>query len=93
LSPILTRTDYPSGNTADTSERPCSTKEGAACCPDKWECQDNGLCYNPAAKIYGRYSCTDKSWKSPFCPSNLCTYSMLATGAEALTQCSDHNNQ
>ncbi|KAF2177716.1 hypothetical protein K469DRAFT_355060 [Zopfia rhizophila CBS 207.26] len=83
---------YPTGNEAP--EKPCSTKEGAACCPHKWQCLDNGLCYYKPDGFYGRYSCTDKSWKSPHCPSNLCTYNMgpEAFGAEAVSQCSGHNN-
>ncbi|ORY15703.1 hypothetical protein BCR34DRAFT_661889, partial [Clohesyomyces aquaticus] len=94
LAPALAQQCYyPNGAPADQAEKPCSSQDGAACCPGTWECQDNGLCYNPAAKIYGRYSCTDKSWGSPHCPSNLCTYDKSAAGAEALTQCSSHNNQ
>jgi hypothetical protein len=72
----LTCTDYPNGKEAPKSEKPCSSGPGSACCPDKWQCLDNGLCYYPGEDLHGRYSCSDKSWKSPGCPSNLCTYSM-----------------
>ncbi|KAF2017575.1 hypothetical protein BU24DRAFT_332794, partial [Aaosphaeria arxii CBS 175.79] len=85
--------DYPNGKEADAAEKPCSKEEGSACCPDKWQCLDNGMCYYPADKIYGRYSCTDKDWNSDGCPSNLCTYDKKAFGAESLTQCSNHDNQ
>ncbi|KAJ4292521.1 hypothetical protein N0V90_009184 [Kalmusia sp. IMI 367209] len=84
---------YPNGVEADQAEKPCSSAEGSACCPDKWQCMENGLCYYEPDKLYGRYSCTDKDWNSPGCPSNLCTYDMSASGAEAITQCSDHDNQ
>ncbi|KAF2677021.1 hypothetical protein K458DRAFT_396284 [Lentithecium fluviatile CBS 122367] len=82
---------YPNG--AKAPEKPCSSAEGSACCPDKWECLDNGSCYYPPDKLHGRYSCTDKSWEAEGCPSNLCTYDMTAAGGESLAQCSDHNNQ
>ncbi|KAH7086057.1 hypothetical protein BKA63DRAFT_32016 [Paraphoma chrysanthemicola] len=88
---------YANGKEADQAEKPCSTAEGSACCPDTWECLDNGLCYNPAAKLYGRYSCTDKTWGSAGCPSNMCIYGALGgsgtIGAEGIAQCSNHNNQ
>ncbi|KAF2206084.1 hypothetical protein GQ43DRAFT_360937 [Delitschia confertaspora ATCC 74209] len=90
----LTVTDYPNGNLSPShNDMPCSTQEGAACCPDKWQCLDNGLCYYPPDNLYGRYGCTDQSWKSPYCASNLCTYNMTAAGDEAITQCSGHGNQ
>ncbi|KAF2735718.1 hypothetical protein EJ04DRAFT_542841 [Polyplosphaeria fusca] len=82
---------YPNGEEAQ--EKPCSNADGAACCPDKWECLDNGLCYYDANKIWGTYSCTDQSWNSTGCPSNLCTYDMQRVGGESMTQCSDQNNQ
>ncbi|KAL5408495.1 hypothetical protein PMIN06_011436 [Paraphaeosphaeria minitans] len=83
---------YPNGSTAPDSEKPCSSVDGTACCPDTWQCMDNGLCYNPNVKIYGRYSCTDKDWKSPGCPSSLCT-DLQQIGAEAVSQCKNHDNQ
>ncbi|PVH97653.1 hypothetical protein DM02DRAFT_482166, partial [Periconia macrospinosa] len=84
--------DYPNGQKAPDTEKPCSSAQGSACCPDKWECLDNGLCYYPADKLWGRYSCTDKSWNSPGCASNMCTYNKQAGGGESITQCADHNN-
>lgn len=89
----LTTSDYPNGNTAPGTEKPCSSEAGSACCPQDWQCLDNGLCYYPPTKLHGRYSCTDKDWNSPGCPSNLCTYNMTAFGGESITQCSNHNNQ
>lgn len=82
---------YPNGNEAP--EKPCSSAQGSACCPDKWACLDNGLCYYEPDNLYGRYSCTDKSWKAEGCPSNLCTYGMQAAGAEGIPQCANHDNQ
>ncbi|KAF2006601.1 hypothetical protein P154DRAFT_550835 [Amniculicola lignicola CBS 123094] len=82
---------YPNGKEAP--EKPCSSAEGSACCPDKWECLDNGLCHYEPDNLFGRYSCTDQSWEAPGCPSNLCTYNMGAIGGESITQCSNHDNQ
>ncbi|KAF2127891.1 hypothetical protein P153DRAFT_432332 [Dothidotthia symphoricarpi CBS 119687] len=83
---------YPNGNVA-TGESACSSASGSACCPENWECMDNGSCYYPPTNLTGRYSCTDQSWNSPGCPSNLCTYNLGAAGGESLAQCSNHNNQ
>ncbi|KAL1795370.1 hypothetical protein ACET3X_007186 [Alternaria dauci] len=84
---------YPNGDKAPDTDKPCSTAEGSACCPDNWECLDNGLCHYPPDKLYGRYSCTDRSWKSEGCASNMCTYGMTISGGESITQCADHDNQ
>lgn len=84
---------YPNGNIASNTEKPCSSASGSACCPENWQCLDNGLCYYPPTGLHGRYSCTDKDWNSPGCASNLCTYNMSAAGGESITQCSNHNNQ
>ncbi|KAJ4375516.1 hypothetical protein N0V86_007048 [Didymella sp. IMI 355093] len=84
---------YPNGNTAPSTEKACSSASGSACCPENWECLDNGLCYYPPNDLYGRYSCTDKDWNSPGCASNLCTYNMTVAGGESITQCSNHNDQ
>ncbi|KAF1851485.1 uncharacterized protein K460DRAFT_269497 [Cucurbitaria berberidis CBS 394.84] len=88
----LTFADYPNGKEAPSTEKPCSSAQGSACCPDNWECLDNGLCHYPANNLFGRYSCTDKDWNSPGCASNMCTYDMTAGGGESITQCSSHNN-
>ncbi|CBX97828.1 predicted protein [Plenodomus lingam JN3] len=93
LLKVLTVADYPNRSRAPDTEKPCSTAEGSACCPDNWECLDNGLCHYPPTKLYGRYSCTDQDWESPGCASNMCTYSGLAGGAESITQCSNHDDQ
>lgn len=83
---------YPNGSAAPDTEKPCSSAQGSACCPESWQCLDNGLCYYPPDNLHGRYSCTDKSWNSPGCPKNLCTYDMKAAGGESITQCSNHND-
>ncbi|KAF1914223.1 hypothetical protein BDU57DRAFT_540189 [Ampelomyces quisqualis] len=83
---------YPNGSAAPGTEKPCSSAQGSACCPDTWECLDNGLCHNPNGNLYGRYSCTDKDWNAPGCASNMCTYGGAAAGGESIKQCSDHNN-
>jgi hypothetical protein len=75
LEQQLTTADYPNGAEAP-GEKPCAG-DGSACCPDKWACLDNGLCYYEPSNLYGRYSCADKDWKSEGCPSNLCTYGEL----------------
>ncbi|KAF9691984.1 hypothetical protein EKO04_009993 [Ascochyta lentis] len=84
---------YPNGNAAPSTEKACSSAAGSACCPENWQCLDNGLCYYPPSGLHGRYSCTDKDWNSPGCASNLCTYNMTVSGGESITQCSNHNNQ
>ena len=71
---VLTAADYPNGKAAPPTEKPCSSAQGSACCPDNWQCLDNGLCHYPPDNLWGRYSCSDKDWKSPGCASNLCTY-------------------
>ncbi|KAF2268308.1 hypothetical protein CC78DRAFT_530226 [Lojkania enalia] len=81
---------YPNGEEAP--EKPCSTAEGSMCCPDKWECLDNGLCYYEPDDLHGRYSCTDQSWESLGCPSNLCT-DVSGVGGEDIRQCSNHDDQ
>lgn len=58
---------YPNGDLS-TTDAPCSSAEGAACCPLNWQCLDNGLCYLDNQKYFGRYTCTDKSWQSSACP-------------------------
>ena len=66
---------YPNGDLS-TTDAPCSSADGAACCPLDWQCLDNGLCYLEAEQYFGRYTCTDKSWESDLCPG-MCTNSMI----------------
>ncbi|KAL8644014.1 MAG: hypothetical protein Q9210_007464, partial [Variospora velana] len=91
---------YPNGDLS-TTDAPCSSEEGAACCPLNWQCLDNGLCYLDNQKYFGRYTCTDKSWQSSACPG-FCTNApwwlidytdKTDYGAQAVQQCSDHGNQ
>ncbi|KAF2115101.1 hypothetical protein BDV96DRAFT_613052 [Lophiotrema nucula] len=83
---------YPNG--VEAPEKPCSSDSGgSACCPDKWTCLDNGLCQYEVNNLWGAYSCTDQSWKSEKCPSNICTYNMQRPGGESIKQCSNHDNQ
>lgn len=65
---------YPNGDLSKENDIPCSSAPGSACCPMNWQCLDNGLCYLDNAQYYGRYTCTDKSWKSSGCPQ-ICTHS------------------
>lgn len=69
---------YPNGDLSksDPPDIPCNDDDGAPCCPDKWECQSNGLCYYQPDDYYGRYTCTDQSWESDGCP-RICTYGTL----------------
>ncbi|KAK4959866.1 hypothetical protein LTR10_002754 [Elasticomyces elasticus] len=78
---------YPNGNVTTGPDAACSS-DGGVCCPYQWECMSNGLCYNPGADIFGRYTCTDETWQSSSCPQ-LCTQGNTASGDEALLQCSD----
>lgn len=85
---------YPNGDLSPSNnDQPCSTQKGASCCPLNWQCLDNGLCYYPPDNYYGRYGCTDQSWKSPYCPSGLCTNGLIAAGDEAIVQCSNKDNK
>lgn len=54
---------YPSGD-LEPKDMPCSS-QGGACCPGRWECLSNGLCYNDYH--YERHTCTDQAW-GPSCP-------------------------
>ncbi|KUJ22194.1 uncharacterized protein LY89DRAFT_768563 [Mollisia scopiformis] len=88
--------------------QPCVQTVGtfSQCCGTNWtatnpivaddKCMPNGLCLNnnPSDNepLYWRGSCTDPTWKSPLCLSNLCTNS--SNGGDAsdnvpLIQCSD----
>ncbi|CAO1606459.1 hypothetical protein XANCAGTX0491_009957 [Xanthoria calcicola] len=82
---------YPNGDVSKT-DAPCSSAEGAACCPLNWQCLDNGLCYLDSEKYFGRYTCTDKSWKSSACPG-FCTNNNKDSGNQAVQQCSNHGGQ
>lgn len=62
---------YPNGDPSKEDDIPCGSKGAVACCPLNWSCQANGLCYLQNEHYYGRYTCTDKSWKSPGCPVSL----------------------
>jgi hypothetical protein len=64
---------YPNGDSKE-DDVPCSSAPGSPCCPEGWQCLSNGLCYLDYANYLGRYTCTDKSWKSSGCP-NFCTHS------------------
>jgi hypothetical protein len=54
---------YPNGD-IEPKDMPCSSL-GGACCPGRWECLSNGLCYND--HTYERHTCTDQAW-GPSCP-------------------------
>ncbi|OBT93560.2 hypothetical protein VE01_08363 [Pseudogymnoascus verrucosus] len=88
--------------------QPCNQVVGkfSMCCGTNWTggvvmpdtCQENGLCLNSFenAPLYWRGSCTDPTWKSPNCLSNLCTTDgdagvdgSAAAQNVALTECSD----
>ncbi|KAL8783193.1 MAG: hypothetical protein Q9213_004822 [Squamulea squamosa] len=79
---------YPNGDLSK-DDAPCSSADGAACCPKDWQCLDNGLCYLDNQKYFGRYTCTDKSWQSSSCPH----YCTTDSGNQAVQQCSNHNGQ
>jgi hypothetical protein len=54
---------YPNGD-LEPKDMPCSS-QGGACCPGRWQCLSNGLCYNEFR--YERHTCTDQAW-GPSCP-------------------------
>ena len=54
---------YPNGD-IEPKDMPCSS-QGGACCPGRWQCLSNGLCYNEFR--YERHTCTDHAW-GPSCP-------------------------
>lgn len=61
---------YPNGD-LEPNDMPCSD-EGGACCPPRWVCQKNGLCYlpnegNSPNNTIERHTCTDESW-GDLCP-------------------------
>ncbi|KAL6721382.1 hypothetical protein ACLMJK_000485 [Lecanora helva] len=77
---------YPNGDES-TGDIPCGDGDGVACCPKGWTCVANGLCHLADPFYYGRYTCTDKSWKAKGCP-DICTHGNTAAGAEAVIECS-----
>jgi hypothetical protein len=54
---------YPNGD-LEPKDMPCSS-QGGACCPGRWQCLSNGLCYNEFR--YERRTCTDQTWGAS-CP-------------------------
>ncbi|USP79040.1 uncharacterized protein yc1106_06314 [Curvularia clavata] len=81
---------YPNGNKAPDTEKACSSAKGSACCPENWECLDNGLCHYPPDNLYGRYSLSllmePSEYRSP-------VLDLKAGGGESITQCSNHGDQ
>ncbi|KAE9362764.1 hypothetical protein N431DRAFT_524501 [Stipitochalara longipes BDJ] len=88
--------------------QPCVQTVGtfSQCCGTNWtatdprieddQCMPNGLCLNnnPSDNepLYWRGSCTDPTWKSPLCLSNLCTNASNGGNASdnvPLIQCKD----
>ncbi|KAF8851907.1 hypothetical protein BDZ45DRAFT_765285 [Acephala macrosclerotiorum] len=68
----------------------CGTNHTGVVAPDI--CLPDGLCQNSGDSVYWRQGCTDKTWKSPYCLSQLCT--TKAEGGDPTTnvavgQCSD----
>jgi hypothetical protein len=56
------------------THKPCNASAPvSACCLDTANCLSNGMCKVGATENtgvrYGRGTCTDPTWKSPFCPS------------------------
>jgi hypothetical protein len=64
---------YPNGsNATDYTYVPCKGGSGvSSCCiPSEGDvCLSNGLCYYDHGSYPFRGACTDKSWKSPSCPT------------------------
>ena len=59
-------------NNPNHDYQPCntnSTAEVSMCCNVGVGdvCREDGLCYNPTAKLVWRESCTDPTWGSPNC--------------------------
>jgi hypothetical protein len=85
---VSTTCYFPDGSIQDTPAFvACDQTVGSdsMCCGTNWtannpkvandKCEVNGLCLNSdnGAPLYWRGSCTDPTWKSPFCIKNLCT--------------------
>jgi hypothetical protein len=58
---------WPNGDNSHKDSACTGDGHPSACCPVGWECLSNNLCYNELAKVYGRTSCTDMSWKDTTC--------------------------
>jgi hypothetical protein len=71
---------YPNGGLTTGGDQPCgSSGIDSFCCPFNWQCLSNGLCYDPAQKFYGRYTCTDRTWNTDNCAWSICTNSTQAS--------------
>lgn len=93
---------YPNGGVeANPAFVPCGTGPVSMCCGTNWtansggisndKCEANGLCVNSwnHQPLYWRSSCSDPTWKSPFCLQNLCTNSdvRIAQSTSCWTVC------
>lgn len=77
---------YPNG-AFEPNDMPCSDA-GGGCCPPRWICLRNGVCYLPTDGSFERHTCTDNAWGSE-CPSwcitswflsiRPCTYDLLTS--------------
>jgi hypothetical protein len=78
---------YPDGKKASDAI-PCGN-DSPMCCPNDWQCLDNGLCSlsNQQSILFGRYSCTSNPWGDG-CPRN-CVRDVSKMGNEAVVQCLD----
>lgn len=77
--------------------QPCNQVAGASsmCCGTNWTggvvekdvCHQNGLCLNSFddKPLYWRSACTDPTWKSPNCLSNLCTSTTVSSYGHSRT--------
>ncbi|KAK4182587.1 hypothetical protein QBC35DRAFT_395680 [Podospora australis] len=77
-------------NGALSGDKPCDpTADHSMCCFSPDHCLSNGLCIDPAVRtkgtdgpskgnMYSRGTCTDKTFKSPFCPQQ-CTLNLDET--------------
>jgi hypothetical protein len=85
------KTCYLPNGDAVVTNTPCLTTSGdghSHCCdPSADVCLDNGLCYSSWHGVLWRRTCTDNTWKSPYC-SNYCqnTYTNVGVGVFARDQ-------
>ncbi|KAF2673329.1 hypothetical protein BT63DRAFT_410348 [Microthyrium microscopicum] len=82
---------YPNGDeVVAEAVGPCgdSLSGGTQCCPLNWVCLNNGLCFDPVNDYFGRYSCTDQSWKGKGCPGFCQTDNGSGGGNQAVKECS-----